>query len=202
MRLKNILLVCVYLFVSQMLSAQEKGTFRGYVNAGFTINQISGDSLGGFNYWGITGGGGTYFMVTDKISTNLEINYSMRGASGTVYNDLNQPSYLRAITTNYIEVPVMVNYHDKDLARFGVGLVASTLLQSRQWYNETQARDSRVVNYYKSLDIAAVGSVTFDFLDHYGVSLRMLHSILPTNNDIGEEDQHHISLSGRFLYYF
>jgi hypothetical protein len=183
--------------------SQEKGTFRGYISSGFNINQISGDSVSGFNYWGYTGGVGTYFMVADKFSANLELNYSMRGASGEAFNEVGAFIVHRTIHTNYIEVPVLFNYHDHKIARFGAGIVLSNLISTNQWYNEKQVVSDRITNYYKSLDIGFIASISFDIKEHFGFNMRMMHSILPTNKaHVGDDDQYHITLSARGIYYF
>jgi hypothetical protein len=183
--------------------SQEKGTFRGYISSGFNINQISGDSVSGFNYWGYTGGVGTYFMLSDKLSANLELNYSMRGASGEAFNDIGEFIYHRTIHTNYIEVPVLLNYHDHKIARFGAGIVLSNLISTNQWYNEKQFTSDRIANYYKSLDVGFIASISFDIKEHFGFNMRMIHSIIPTNKSFAkEDDQYHITLSARGIYYF
>jgi hypothetical protein len=201
--MKNLILFLFLILLSITLLSQEKGTFRGYISSGFTINQISGDSVGGFNYWGYTGGLGTYFMISNKISANMEINYSMRGASGEQFNEFNQFMVHRTIHTNYIEIPVMINYHDHKIARFGAGLVVSNLISTTQWYNLRQVRNERTENYYKPIDLAFIASVAFDIKKHFGVNLRMIHSILPTGRyHAADEPQYHITLSGRVIYYF
>ncbi|MBL7789630.1 MAG: PorT family protein [Chitinophagales bacterium] len=201
MRKFSILIVILFNVVSAF--SQEKGTFRGYISTGFTINQISGDSVGGFNYWGYTGGLGTYFMISNKISANMEINYSMRGGSGEQFNEFNQFVVHRTIHTNYIEVPIMINYHDHKIARFGAGLVVSNLISTTQWYNLKQVRNERTENYYRPIDLGFIASVAFDIKKHFGFNIRMIHSIIPTNRyHTGDEDQYHITLSARGIYYF
>jgi len=188
---------------AQLIIAQEKGSFRGYISSGFTVNQISGDSVSGFNYWGYTGGLGTYFMLSDKLSANMEINYAMRGGSGEQFNEFNVFVGHRTIHTNYIEIPLMINYHDHKIARFGAGLVVSNLISTTQWYNLKQVRNERTENYYKPIDIGFIASVAFDIKKHFGFNIRMLHSIIPTNRSHpGDEDQYHITLSARGIYYF
>lgn len=186
-----------------LLHSQEKGTFRGYISSGFTVNQISGDSVAGFNYWGYTGGLGTYFMLSDKLSANMEINYSMRGASGEQFDEFKNFVVHRTIHTNYIEIPIMINYHDHKIARFGGGLVISNLISTTQWYNLKQFRNERIENYYKPIDLSIVASVAFDIKQHFGLDVRMLHSIIPTNrSQPTDEPQYHINLSARAIYYF
>lgn len=201
--MKQFLLIISIFINSTSIFSQEKGTFRGYISSGFNINQISGDSVTGFNYWGYTGGVGTYFMISDKLSTNLEINYSMRGASGESFNEVGAFIVHRTIHTNYIEVPILLNYHDHKIARFGAGIVLSNLISTNQWYNEKQYTSDRIKNYYKSLDVGFIAAISFDIKKHFGFNMRMIHSILPANTvHAGEDDHYHITLSARGLYYF
>jgi hypothetical protein len=183
--------------------SQDNKTFRAYGSAGFNINQISGDSTAGFNYWGGKLGAGAYFMLSNKFSANLEINYSMRGASGDVFNELNQFKYNRAIQTNYIELPLILNYHDGNIARFGAGVAVSTLLNTKMWRNGKPITGEEVTGAYKPIDLSIVASVTFDIQKHFGANMRMMHSLIPANHRrSGEEDHYHITLSASALYYF
>lgn len=201
--MRRYITIILFFIILNPIFTQEKGTFRGYISSGFNINQISGDSVTGFNYWGFTGGVGTYFMISDKLSANLELNYSMRGASGESFNEVGAFIVHRTIHTNYIEVPVLLNYHDHKIARFGAGIVLSNLISTNQWYNEKQFTSDRITNFYKPLDIGFIASISFNIKEHFGFNMRMIHSILPANNPHPNEDDHyHITLSARGLYYF
>lgn len=203
MKCYQFIVLSVFLLFSHVVFSQEKGTFRGYLSSGFTVNQISGDSVAGFNYWGFTGGVGTYLMLSQKISANMELNYSMRGASGEQFDEFNNFVVHRTIHTNYLEIPLMINYHDHKIARFGAGLAISNLISTTQWYNLRQVDNDRTQNYYKPIDLSFIASVAFDIKEHFGFNIRMLHSIIPTSRyHAGDEEQYHITLSARMLYYF
>jgi hypothetical protein len=179
-------------------------TFRAYAQAGFNTNQISGDSTTGFNYWGFRGGVGAYVMLSKRISTNMEINYTMRGASGEVFDEFRAFMYHRTIHTNYIEMPIMVNYHDGNVARFGGGLVLSNLMDNTSWYNMKSDRSESVQNLFKQIDLGFVLSVAFDIKKHFGFNMRMNQSILPFNKrrNNTEENMYHTNLSASWMYYF
>lgn len=198
------ILIVTLLILSQTLYGQQ-GTFKGYVTAGTNLSQIEGDSVAGFNKWGFVGGIGTYFMFLPKFSANLEINYSQRGASGVVYDESNQGLYHRTIYTDYIEVPIMVNYHDKNIAKFGAGVVVSSLLNTSQRYNHVliDANEGRVKDVYKDMEVGMVFSATFNILRHFGFNMRFVHSVMPINkNNLYGEDQFHSFLSVRGMYVF
>lgn len=197
------LIILISFLICSKISGQEKGTFRGYSHMGFNTNQILGDSISGFNYWALRGGVGAYFMITSRISANLEINYTMRGASGIAYDDFKNYLYHRTIHTNYIEMPIMINYHDGNIARFGVGPVFSSLISSAFWYNKKRLDNDTTRNLMRDFDLGIAFSVTFDIKKHFGANLRMTQSIIPINNRRkDEEDQYHSSLSASAIYYF
>lgn len=197
------ILFSLFILISSPIFSQSKGTFRGYAQLGFSTNQISGDSMAGYNYWGVRGGGGAYFMMTKFLSANLEINYVMRGASGDVYDIFNQYLYHRQIRMQYIEVPLLINYHDGNIARFGLGPVLSTLMSSSFYYNKKEVDNATTQSLLKTLDLGICASVSFDIKKHFGINLRMNQSILPINNPRpGEENQYNNSLSLNGMYYF
>lgn len=200
---KYFILLFLTLICLLELTAQDKGSFRGYVQGGFGINQMSGDSMAGFNYWGLRGGGGAYFMMTKNFSLNMDLNYVMRGASGEVYDQFNSYQYHRAIQTGYIELPLIVNYHDGNIARFGVGPVLNTLIHSSFYYNKRKANSDSTSSLLKRFDLGLVISVTFDIKKHFGFNLRMNQSLIPINNPRPtEENQYNNSLSANLIYYF
>lgn len=198
------LILLIFILTHLDLHSQDKGTFRAYVQAGFNTSHISGDSVSGFNYWSFRGGAGAYFMISNRISANLEINYTMKGASGPVIGTAsNITLYHRTIHNNYVEAPIMVQYHDGNIARFGAGFYLASQISNLSWYNKKANRSEEIQNLFNQLDIGVVGSVTFDIKKHFGVNMRMTHSIIPFNKPRpNEDDMYHINLSGSVIYYF
>lgn len=143
---------------------------RAAIIGGMNVSQVDGDGIAGFRKFGANGGGAAYVDLTKGFSASFEILYSMRGAK----RGPNQDALLENLTLDYIEVPFMVNYNDRDKAIFGLGVSWNTLV--RQSVNPTILADD--VNFKRaSLDF--VGGVTFLIKKRYGINFRYSYSITP-----------------------
>lgn len=179
----------------------EEGTFKFYINGGVNTSQISNDSLGGFSKWGPVGGIGGFFMLGEKFSGNLELNYTMRGARGLVTSNPDT-IYHRYIGTDYIEAPIFFSYHDKNVASFGAGIVLASLLNTSQAINYKNA-DNQKLSTYNSLDIGFIINAVWYIKNHFAFNLRYIQSITPTNAVSSKyEGQYHSVLSVKGMYLF
>jgi hypothetical protein len=206
MKNKILIIFCLPIMLSAQALVPEVGTFRFFVAGGPSTYQIEGDSVSGFRQFGINAGIGAYFMPINKFSVNMELNYAMRGASGTVYDDYVVSKYKRTLSTNYIEAPIYISYHDKQYASFGLGVVLGGLTNA-SWTYENNAGDSvrtlDASNYYNPLDISMIATATIYIQKHFGINLRFIHSVVPANKKEAKiEDQYHSTLSARFMYIF
>ncbi len=198
-------IIClISLFFSLFAFSQqelEEGTFKFYVNGGVNTTQISNDSLGGFSKWGPVGGIGGFFMLGEKFSGNLELNYTMRGARGEVVSNPDS-IYHRYIGTDYIEAPIFFSYHDKNVASFGAGIVLASLLKTSQAINYKNADDQKL-STYNSLDIGFIVNAVWYIKNNFAFNLRYIQSITPTNAVSPKyEAQYHsvLSIKGMFLF--
>jgi hypothetical protein len=198
------ILAFIFLLFNTLAFSQqelEEGTFKFYVNGGVNTSQISNDSLGGFSKWGPVGGIGGFFMLGEKFSGNLELNYTMRGARGEVTSNPDT-IYHRYIGTDYIEAPIFFSYHDKNVASFGAGIVLASLLKTSQAINYKNVDDLKL-STYNSLDIGFILNAVWYIKSNFAFNLRYIQSITPTNAVSPKyEAQYHSVLSIKGMYIF
>ena len=107
----------------------------------------------------------------------MEILYSMRGASSHLVTKESRSNW-RKISLDYIDVPILFNYHDKNIAIFGLGIALGTKVR----YNEQLVQNNTPIDTlysdipdgdpYKLLDISGVANVTFLIKNMFGINLR------------------------------
>ena len=199
-------LIAFFIFIVIKLNAQyefDQGTFRFYVSAGLNTSQMGNDSLGGFNKWGPTVGIGGYFMISDHFSTNLEINYTMRGARGYVFDEFNRSRlYHRYIGLDYIEAPIFLSLHDRNRASIGAGVVLASLIQSSQALNWKNIDEITPLKY-KPIDIGFLLNANLYFKEQFAFNLRFTHSLVPANESHPDYANHyHSVLSVRGIMMF
>lgn len=110
-------LLSIFLFNSD-ISAQ---FFKAEVITGANLSQVDGDETYGFKKLGFSGGFGVVAPLSKNWSLSLETLYSQKGSRlKPQYVDSLDGSYILKLA--YAEVPFMIQYTDKDLASFGLGV--------------------------------------------------------------------------------
>lgn len=158
---------------------QGKNLFRGYVVAGLNFTQIDGDKMAGYNHVGANVGGGVFVTYTNKFTNSLEISYTMRGAKSGFAHTRNTGGYIW-YQMDYIEIPLMFNYHDFKIAIFSAGFSYTQLI--REKYLPTFAPNTDFYN--ANIDIVA--GVTFLFKNHWGLNFKYNYSLLNNVNNVGK----------------
>ena len=152
----------------------EKPPFvRAAIIAGMNVSQVDGDGIAGFRKFGANGGAAAYVNIHKGFNASFEILYSMRGAK----RGRNQDSRLESITLDYIEVPFMLHYNDRDKAIFGAGVSWNTLVRSGA---KGLTPSEEISAKRASLDF--VGGVTFLIKKRYGINLRYSYSLTSIGN--------------------
>ncbi len=167
--------------------------FRGMVIAGFNMSQIDGDRMAGYYKFGFNGGVGVFAMIKKKFSLSMELLYNMKGAK----SQLNNAKYnSRSISLDYLDIPVMFNFHDKKIAIFGAGFSVGGLIRKNQVIYDAQGYKQPYLNYkdvngdnqtvtldsynanYRPYDFQVVGHATFLIRKVIGVQARFAYSLV------------------------
>jgi hypothetical protein len=177
---------CILLFHMILISvaaAQEESNpdkkvkqsiFRPYVVAGMNAAQVDGDDVAGYTKLGFNGGGGTFIMLPKNFSVGFEIIYSQKGAITTKNNRSPQFDYFK-LNIDYLDVPVMFSYHDKQRAIFGLGVILNNLVRTKEarGFNPHGIQPFE----YKRFAVEGMANVSFHFRKNFGVNLRFAYSL-------------------------
>jgi hypothetical protein len=160
----------VLLLAAGALAAQPADDFRrfrAFPTVGYNASQIDGDNLAGFYKSGLSAGLGVHTMLDDeeRFSVSFEILYNQKGSRS-------RPGIrpLDRVTTDYIDVPVQVHYHDKGRMIFGAGLSFGNLVRSRVLVNDTLRND--VSDGFEPRELGYLFTATIMAGDHLGIGLR------------------------------
>jgi hypothetical protein len=106
------------LFISHNSFAQ---MFKGQVLGGMNISQVDGDEAFGFKKIGLNTGVGVIAPVYKNWALSLETIYTQKGSKQKAqFYDSLDGSY--KLYLNYVEVPFMISYTDKEIVSAGAGL--------------------------------------------------------------------------------
>lgn len=114
------LILAVLIAAPTLLYAQ---IIKGELFAGGNLCQVDGDECYGFKKLGLNAGAGALIPFTSWMDFGLEVMFSQKGAykrDSLVYNSTYPHAY--NLKLNYVEVPLMLYFTDKDVASIGVGV--------------------------------------------------------------------------------
>lgn len=96
---------------------------KGEVFAGANACQVDGDECYGFKKFGVHAGAGALVPLTKWMDIGLEVLFSQKGAfkrDSLTYNSTYPHAY--NLKLNYVEIPLMLYFTDKNVASLGVGV--------------------------------------------------------------------------------
>jgi hypothetical protein len=154
---------------------KKNGLFQALFHVGLNFAQIDGDAYAGYNKPGFDGGAGVLVRFHKYLSTSIEANYTMWGARFTFADKGN----LYNTNLNYVQIPIAINVHEKEIFMFSAGLNFGALTQ----FKERNERDTIITNTVqpqpKKLDIDAFASIHFIIKKQFGIGLKFSYSMIP-----------------------
>lgn len=183
-KIKTFFFVLAFSLIGAYSFAQ---SFNGGLIAGATFCQIDGDSLAGYHQLGLTTGVYANLPLSEHLSGQLELKYSLFGAHTSTYEITERVPVLRpySIRLHYAEVPLMLRY---DLGQIRISdrpldfiiLELGVSLDFRFRATEDADTDFQVTTYRWNF-FSATGNVGvhFAFNKHWGMGARWMYSIVP-----------------------
>jgi len=132
--MKKNLLYIFLLFFSLHIYSQNK--FKAGLKAGISTSQVAGDTYAGFNKAGIAGGGFVRADINEKWSTQFEILFIQKGSKHVGNPEKGDYTYYM-MQLNYIEIPLLFQYHQKKfMYEVGPGIAYLTSYREYDTYSE------------------------------------------------------------------
>lgn len=161
------------LFLLSGLSVRGQQAFKAGVSFGMTTSQISGDGLGGWDKFGMTGGAFVSAPLSANKGFRIGLNYADKG-SRTKRDTLNFNTF--SYRLRYIEIPVQYSFQNGPFV-FHAGLyygrlIKQDILSNYYSYPVTPA--------FRSYDFGLALGTTLQLGDHFFIEGRFSSSILPT----------------------
>lgn len=152
---------------------------KGALIGGFNLSQVDGDEVYGFNRIGFNVGAAAIIPLGEKWSVSLENSYSQKGAfQKKQYNDsaLTGKYNLRL---NYVEVPLLVHFTDKEFITFGAGFSWARLVKAKEIeHNGLQPPYSDSIPFNDN-DFNAIADIRFRIWKKLKGNIRYSYSLKP-----------------------
>jgi hypothetical protein len=207
---KNIHLIflCVLsLFLANIGNAQ---IIKGEVMAGLNMTQVDGDMVYGFKKPGLNLGAGAMIPFKKNFDVSLEINYSQKGAKQKAQYLSDSLNGAYELYLNYLEVPVLVHYTDKELISIGTGISWGRLVGAKELEHGRQTTTTAQNGVYNPNDICVLldlrlkvyEALKFNFRYSYSMARLRTREFTSLNGIVTNRGQFNNVLTFRLLYMF
>lgn len=174
--------------------------FEGGFALGINASQVDGDLIAGFNKLGLNTGPVLDINFSQNWFLSMELLFTQKGSRSTLNDNL---PYTLRIDMDYIEVPVLMNYNDKQHLIFQAGLAYGRLFKVQQIVDGIVEPNSGAF-YNSELSYVLGGTFLIGKNRHFGANIRYQGSITSVGKSsnpktIGLANR---LLSFRALYYF
>jgi hypothetical protein len=189
---------------------------KGGIIAGFNLSQVDGDEVYGFTKFGINAGVGAEVPFAKNFSFSIETLFSQKGAiQGKQYENVDSAGIVTTgqykLQLDYLEVPVLVQYNDKDIIMAGLGFSYGRLVNVKE-YEHGNLVETTTLNGgpYERNDFNILADVRFKVYKRFKFNIRYAYSIVKIRtrefeNFLGEtweRDQYNNLISFRVIYMF
>ncbi|HNS18032.1 MAG TPA: porin family protein [Bacteroidales bacterium] len=180
---------------------------KGAIIAGFNLSQVDGDEIYGFKKFGANVGASAIIPLADHWEVSLETLFSQKGSrQGPQRDDSISGEY--KLKLNYLDIPLVVHYNDKDRLMFGLGFSYGRLTSVEEYEHGRRIETTTLDGPYARDDINAIADIRFriykglKFNVRYAYSLKKIRTreYSPPNVDPWKRDQFNNFWSFRMVY--
>ena len=151
---------------------------------GISSSQVGGDNLAGFNKAGLLVGAFANTSISELLSFQMEMTFIQKGSNNPKMNDVEHPNYRKEdITSSYIEVPLILQYHQSNKLKIEGGVQLAYLING--YYNDLNGKiPIYTVNPFIQYDFGVLLGINYKYSKNISFNSRVSNSISP----IGTED--------------
>ncbi len=177
MKLKLTLLILFIAFIALPVSFAQR--IMGAAVVGVNATQVDGDEVYGFHKFGLNTGLAAIVPFGNKWSVSLETIYNQKGAHQKKQaNDSLDGSY--DLKLNYLEVPFLIQYTDKDIVTVGTGISWGRLVDISEQRNGYNMPGTTIESgIYRSSDLNLLFDIKFRLIDRLRFNVRYAYSLRP-----------------------
>ncbi len=205
-------LIVIFLFSIFITETTEAQRFLGSATIGLNMSQIDGDEVVGYKKPGLYFGGQARLPLGKNFSTSVEIAFSQKGAyqKYPIESDPTKELPYYNIRLNYLDVPILVHYEDKNFILAGLGFSVGRLVSLKE-YEWGIPTDASIINKtYKTNDYSVLVDLGFlifpkarlHFRYSYSMAKIRTRTYTDTSGQTWEREQFNNLLSLRISYTF
>ncbi len=215
--MKYIIRIVIVLIFTGIFNTSHAQRIMGALIGGVNVTNVQGDDVFGFRKFGLNAGAAAIVPFADKWSVTLETIYSQKGSNhneggrGMDYQERHDYNQYKLVL-NYVEIPLLVHYIDREWLRVGAGFSYGRLVEVKEWEDNVRIATTTLndgpysQNDYSGLldlQIPIYRQLRFNF--RYTFSLAQIREREYQNVGAGEEKirkQYNQVLSFRLMWVF
>lgn len=171
--------ISLFLIISCSSYTANAQRIMGAVFGGFNATQVDGDEVYGYKKFGLNLGAAAIIPVYGNWSVSLENTYSEKGAH-------QRPRFLDSLDgsydlkLNYLEVPLLIHFTDKDIVTFGAGMSWGRLIGVSEQRNGYKMSGTTLESgIYRNSDLNLLIDVRFRIYKRLHFDVRYAYSLRP-----------------------
>lgn len=178
---------------------------------GGNISQVDGDEVYGFKKLGINAGAGAIVPLGDHFTLGIEVLLNQKGSRQKAQSNDSIITGEYKLRLNYLEVPVLFHYNDKDRAWFGAGFSWGRLASIEEYEHGQKITTTSLDGPYDRDDINFLLDVKFRMYKSLLFNVRYAYSLKKIRtrefdsyygNDTWTRKQYNNLWSFRLIYVF
>ena len=210
------IIIVILLIICGISSTLVGQIIKGEALLGLNLTQVEGDEVHGFKKVGLNIGAGVLIPFNKNWDVSMEVTFNQKGA--TQKDQYIETDSLGNITTgayklrlNYVEVPVLIQYTDKEFITIGAGFSWGRLVGVQEWEHgkrvESTSLNSGVYNkndfcYIIDARIRIIGPLKFGVRYQNSMVKSRTREFENSNSDSWTRDQFNKVLTFRLIYIF
>jgi hypothetical protein len=208
--MRKIIILIVTILLGSNLAFPQK--FLGVLAFGGNLSQVDGDEVYGYKKPGFNIGAASFLPIKDRWFISMEVAFSQKGAYQK-YPYAASPSQglpFYNLRLNYVEVPLLFHFEDKQFAMVGAGISYNRLvgLKEIEWgiitSSGAQSGVYAIDDFNIIVDVRLRVYKSFRFNFRYAYSLEKIRTRTFSNlsGDVWTRNQFNNLLTFRILYTF
>ncbi|MEI8203490.1 MAG: porin family protein [Bacteroidota bacterium] len=175
LRLFLILSLSSFSFFLSPISGQK---IKGAVALGINLSQVDGDEVYGFHKYGINVGPSAIMSFNKHWSVSIETLYNQKG-SYQKPTSIDSASGEYRLQLDYVEVPLLVHFEDRDTWTFGAGFSWGRLINVKEYQHGVRIPSTTIDGPYKTSDWDIIADVQFRIWKGLKFDGRYAYTIVP-----------------------
>lgn len=201
----------VLLFIFATQSSVNAQVIKGFGAMGLNMTQVDGDEAFGYKMPGLNVSIGAMIPFRTNWDVSIETSFSQKGANQRAQYKLDTLNGAYKLRLNYVEIPVLIHYTDKNFISLGSGFSFARLVGASEFEHGKQTNTNAANGVYSKNDLNVIIDINLRMVEKLKFNFRYQYSMKSIRtrefSNVGGSrtwlrEQYNNMLSFRLVYIF